>query len=234
MLECIKASIGGRLIIVADENVSPENQKICIQYQRIYESSLEFGYNPFAVAMKRYMHEMSRTLVHVPASILALKDRHVVHKLLQALPAATRDHIVAGKSENEPLTVPHLIIKCLRFNYKPTKDDPRKVSVAQAFLHPLSDYKTYEQFVTHWQRIKREFLQLKSRDVHANDPIEERECILLLLQTRSWMNSFKKRWQEKGWPDTTEGLLAKLKYEMDNEDPSSEKNRYSNKFNKIK
>ena len=233
MLECIKASIGGRLIIVADENVSPENQKICIQYQRIYESSLEFGYNPFAVVMKRYMHEMSRTLVHVPASILALKDRHVVHKLLQALPAATRDHIVAGKSENEPLTVPHLIIKCLRFNYKPTKDDPRKVSVAKAFLHPLSDFKTYEQFVTHWQRIKREFLQLKSRDVHANDPIEERECILLLLQTRSWMNSFKKRWQEKGWPDTTEGLLAKLKYEMDNEDPSSEKNRYSNRFNKI-
>ena len=233
MLECIKASIGGRLVIVADENVSPENQKICIQYQRIYESSLEFGYNPFAVVMKRYMHEMSRTLVHVPASILALKDRHIVHKLLQALPAATRDHIVAGKSEDEPLTVPHLIIKCLRFNYKPTKDDPRKVSVAKAFLHPLSDYKTYEQFVTHWKRIKREFLQLKSRDVHANDPIEERECILLLLQTRSWMISFKKRWQEKGWPDTTEGLLAKLKNEMDNEDPASEKNRYSNKFNKI-
>lgn len=41
------------------------------------------------------------------------------------------------------------------------------------------------------------------------------------------MNSFKKRWQEKGWPDTTAQLFAKLKHEMNNEESGQEKHRYN-------
>ena len=227
MLECIKAALSGRLVIVTDDSISPEDQKICMQYMRIFQSQLEFGYNPLVVAMNRFVSDLPSTLLYAPASIMCLKDRHISTKLLSALPSATHMHLLSGKPEDTPLTVPHLLMQCMRFNYKPTKDDPRKTRVAMAFLRPLHEHMTYDQFFAHWTRIKREYRQLKSRDVHANDPTEERECILLLLQHRSWMNSFKKRWQEKGWPDTTAQLFAKLKHEMNNEESGQEKHRYS-------
>ena len=227
MLETLQHAVGGRLIIVVDENLGPDSRKICMQYMRIMQSQLEFGYNPFAVLMNRHVKQQKDALVYIPASILALKDRFCTAKMLAALPDATRRHIEAGYDEDQPITMPHLFLTVLRFAYKPDKDDTRKVRVARVFLDPLQDYKNYEQFHAFWTKIKREYRELKGRDVHAHDPKEERECILLLLSHRSWMQSFKKRWEEKGWPDSTEGLFEKIKIEMMNEASVQEKSRYS-------
>ena len=227
MLEILQHAVGGRLIIVIDENLGPDSRKICMQYMRIMQSQLEFGYNPFAVIMNRHVKQQKDALVYIPASILALKDRFCTAKMLAALPDATRRHIEAGYDEDQPITMPHLFLTTLRFAYKPDKDDTRKVRVARVFLDPLQDYKNYDQFHAFWTKIKREYRELKGRDVHAHDPKEERECILLLLSHRSWMQTFKRRWEEKGWPDSTEGLFEKLKIEMMNEASVQEKSRYN-------
>ena len=227
MLQTLKHAIGGRLVVTVDENLGPEQQKICMQYMLIMQSMLEFSYSPFSVAMNRLVTEHEHTLVYVPASVLCIKDKLCTSAMLSAMPSHTAEHIRSGHASNEPLTVPHVFLAALRFAYQPDKDDIRKISVAKVFLQPMYEYRNYEQFYTYWKKIKREHIELKGRDIHAHDPIEERECILLLLACRSWMKKFKQRWQEKGWPDSTDGLFEKIKNEMTNEDAAVEKSRCS-------
>ena len=229
MLQLVKHAVAGRLIIQIDENLGPEQQKICMQYMRIHQSMLEFAYSPFSVSMNRLVNEHDRTLVYVPASVLCMKDTLCASEMMRNLHAPTALHIKSGLPPNLPLTVPHIFLATLRLAYQPNKDDLRKISVAKVFLQPMYEYRNYEQFVAYWSRIKREYYELKGRDVHTNDPIEERESVLLLLACRSWMQRFKQRWQEKGWPTSTDGLFEKLKNEMMNEDVFNEKNRCSAK-----
>ena len=184
MLQTLKHAVGGRLVVIVDENLGPEQQKLCMQYMRIMQSMLEFSYSPFSVAMNRLVTEHAHTLVYVPASVLCIKDKLCTSAMLSAMPSHTAEHIRSGHASNEPLTVPHVFLAALRFAYQPDKDDIRKISVAKVFLQPMYEYRNYEQFYTYWKRIKREHIELKGRDMHAHDPIEERECILLLLACR--------------------------------------------------